>query len=139
MDIFINWHSVITHDLDTIDIQSILSSGILKSDDVNTIAVNQASGIKNHHLRLGIPHFSRFPNTRNLTVFYKLVIGINVFEQETLAFVIGGPAAEVGFVPGSVLTDAKVLVALRDLLGIDGRPVAMHGAKATARRLLDHE
>ncbi|MEZ5244067.1 MAG: DNA polymerase I [Acidimicrobiales bacterium] len=56
-----------------------------------------------------------------------------------LAFVIDGKAAEVGFVPGNVITDEKVLDALRDLLGADGRPVAMHGAKATARRLLDFD
>jgi len=57
--------------------------------------------------------------------------------DDGLAFVIDGAAAEVGFIPGGVLSDAKVLDALRDLLGTDGRPVAMHGAKATARRLLD--
>ncbi|GJM39171.1 MAG: DNA polymerase I [Acidimicrobiales bacterium] len=57
--------------------------------------------------------------------------------DDGLAFVINGAAAEVGFVPGSLLSDEKVIEALRDLLGPDGRPVAMHGAKATARRLLD--
>jgi DNA polymerase-1 len=58
--------------------------------------------------------------------------------DDGLAFVIDGVAAEVGFIPGTVLTDEKVLEALRELLGPEGRPVAMHGAKATARRLLDH-
>lgn len=58
--------------------------------------------------------------------------------DDGLAFVIDGAAAEVGFIPGTVLTDEKVLEALRELLGPEGRPVAMHGAKATARRLLDH-
>ncbi len=57
--------------------------------------------------------------------------------DDGLAFVIDGAAAEVGFVPGSLLTDPKVADALRRLLGPDGRPVAMHGAKPTARRLLD--
>jgi DNA polymerase-1 len=59
--------------------------------------------------------------------------------DDGLAFVIDGEAAEVGFVPGNVITEERVLDALRDLLGIDGRPVAMHGAKATARRLLDFD
>jgi len=59
--------------------------------------------------------------------------------DDGLAFVIDGAAAEVGFVPGAVLTGGKVLDALRELLGPDGRPVAMHGAKATARRLLDFD
>jgi DNA polymerase-1 len=56
-----------------------------------------------------------------------------------LAFVIDGPSAEVGFVPGSLLTEGKVADALRELLGPEGRPVAMHDAKPTARRLLDLE
>ncbi|MDG2026477.1 MAG: DNA polymerase I [Acidimicrobiales bacterium] len=56
-----------------------------------------------------------------------------------LAFVIDGAEAEVGFVPGSVLRDEKVIETLQDLLGPDGRPVAMHGAKPTARRLLDRD
>ena len=59
--------------------------------------------------------------------------------DEGLAFVIDGPTAEVGFVPGALITDEKVLDALRELLGPDGRPVAMHGAKETARRLLDFD
>ncbi len=59
--------------------------------------------------------------------------------DEGLAFVIDSAGAEVGFVPGIVLTDAEVLGQLRTLLGPAGRPVAMHGAKATARRLLDHD
>ncbi|MEQ8842639.1 MAG: DNA polymerase I [Acidimicrobiales bacterium] len=57
--------------------------------------------------------------------------------DDGLAFVIDGEAAEVGFVPPGVITDEAVLAALREMLGPDGRPVAMHGAKATARRLLD--
>ena len=36
-------------------------------------------------------------------------------------------------------SDEKVAETLRDLLGPDGRPVAMHGAKPTARRLLDRD
>ena len=57
--------------------------------------------------------------------------------DDGLAFVIDGPSAEVGFVPGAVLRHEEVLEALSLLLGVDGREVAMHGAKATARRLLD--
>jgi len=59
--------------------------------------------------------------------------------DDGLAFVVDGAAAEVGFIPGSVITDETVLESLRGLLGSEGRPVAMHGAKATARRLLDFE
>ncbi len=58
--------------------------------------------------------------------------------DDGLAFVTDSASAEVGFVPGSVLTHEEVLRALGLLLGVDGREVAMHGAKATARRLLDH-
>ena len=57
--------------------------------------------------------------------------------DDGLAFVIDSPSAEVGFVPGAVLRHEEVLEALSLLLGVDGREVAMHGAKATARRLLD--
>ncbi|MEM7143337.1 MAG: DNA polymerase I [Actinomycetota bacterium] len=57
--------------------------------------------------------------------------------DEGLAFVIDSAAVDVGFVPGGVLADDKVVEVLRDLLGPDGRPVAMHGAKPAARRLLD--
>ncbi|MCY3851316.1 MAG: DNA polymerase I [Acidimicrobiaceae bacterium] len=57
--------------------------------------------------------------------------------DDGLAFVIDGASAEVGFVPGSLLKCREVLEALSLLLGVDGREVAMHGAKATARRLLD--
>lgn len=57
--------------------------------------------------------------------------------DEGLAFVIDGAAAEVGFVPGAVLADEKVVEVLRDILGPEGRPVAMHGAKPIARRLLE--
>ncbi len=56
-----------------------------------------------------------------------------------LAFVVDGAAAEVGFIPGRLIGDAQVLDALRAVLGPEGRPVAMHGAKATMRRLLDHD
>ncbi len=58
--------------------------------------------------------------------------------DDGLAFVTDSTSAEVGFVPGTVLQNDEVLEALRLLLGNDGRQVAMHGAKATARRLLDH-
>ena len=58
--------------------------------------------------------------------------------DDGLAFVTDSATAEVGFVPGTVLTHQEVLEALRLLLGTDGREVAMHGAKSTARRLLDH-
>ncbi len=58
--------------------------------------------------------------------------------DDGLAFVTDSTSAEVGFVPGTVLQDEEVLEALRLLLGNNGRRVAMHGAKATARRLLDH-
>jgi DNA polymerase I len=54
-----------------------------------------------------------------------------------LAFVIDGSLAEVGFVPGSLLTNDKVATALAEMFGPEGRPIAMHGAKPTARRLLD--
>ena len=57
--------------------------------------------------------------------------------DDGLAFVIDSTSAEVGFVPGAVLRHEEVLAALSLLLGVDGREVAMHGAKATARRLLD--
>ncbi|MXW75187.1 MAG: DNA polymerase I [Acidimicrobiaceae bacterium] len=57
--------------------------------------------------------------------------------DDGLAFVTDGASAEVGFVPGSLLKHQEVLEALSLLLGADGREVAMHGAKATARRLLD--
>ncbi len=57
--------------------------------------------------------------------------------DDGLAFVTDSASAEVGFVPADVLQDDAVLEALRLLL--DGRQVAMHGAKATARRLLDHD
>ncbi len=57
--------------------------------------------------------------------------------DDGLAFVIDSTSAEVGFVPGAVLRHEEVLEALSLLLGVDGREVAMHGAKATARRLLD--
>ena len=55
-----------------------------------------------------------------------------------LAFVIDGPGCEVGFVGEAQLDEPAVLDALRALFGPDGRPVAMHGAKATMRRLFDH-
>jgi len=54
-----------------------------------------------------------------------------------LAFVVDGDTGEVGFVRGAFLADAGLLDALRSLFGPGGRPVAMHGAKATMRRLFD--
>ncbi|NDH10867.1 MAG: hypothetical protein EBY44_03890 [Actinobacteria bacterium] len=55
-----------------------------------------------------------------------------------LAFVVDGDACDVGFVKGDFFADLSVLDALRALFGPDGRPVAMHGAKAAMRRLYDH-
>ena len=55
-----------------------------------------------------------------------------------LAFVVDGDACDVGFVKGDFFADPSVLDALRALFGPDGRPVAMHGAKAAMRRLYDH-
>ena len=57
--------------------------------------------------------------------------------DDGLAFVIDGEAAGTGFIPSALLGDEKVAEALRSLLGPEGRPIAMHGAKPTARRLLD--
>ncbi|MDE0605783.1 MAG: DNA polymerase I [Acidimicrobiaceae bacterium] len=57
--------------------------------------------------------------------------------DDGLAFVTDSACAEVGFVPGPVVKHEEVLQALAQLLGAGGREVAMHGAKATARRLLD--
>jgi DNA polymerase-1 len=54
------------------------------------------------------------------------------------AFVVDGDNGEVGFVKGSFFSDVGLLDALRSLFGPDGRPVAMHGAKASMRRLYDH-
>ncbi len=58
---------------------------------------------------------------------------------EGLAFVVDAPGAEVAFVKGQLLTDETVIDAVRSLLGPDGRPVAMHGAKPTLRQLLDYD
>lgn len=58
--------------------------------------------------------------------------------DEGLALVTDSARAEVGFVRAEVLQDDAVLAALRVLLGTQGRQVAMHGAKETVRRLLDH-
>lgn len=58
--------------------------------------------------------------------------------DDGLALVIDHTRAEVGFLRGALLQDEAVREALRLLLGNDGRRVAMHGAKATVRRLLDH-
>ncbi len=56
-----------------------------------------------------------------------------------LAFVADSDAAEVHFVPSSLLLVSEtVTAALRDLLG-GKRSVAMHGSKATMRALLDHD
>ena len=57
--------------------------------------------------------------------------------DDGLALVTESASAEVGFVRAALLQDEAVLEALRLLL--DGRQVAMHGAKATARSLLDHD
>ena len=57
--------------------------------------------------------------------------------DDGLAFVTDSACAEVGFVPGPVVKHEEVLQALGQLLGAGGREVAMHGAKATARCLLD--
>ena len=59
--------------------------------------------------------------------------------DEGLAFVIDPEVAEVGFISGALLHDDTVAAALRTLLGSDGRPTAMHGAKATMRRLLESD
>ena len=55
-----------------------------------------------------------------------------------LAFVIDGADAEVGHVPGSMLGDDAVVAAMSALVGRDGRPLAMHGAKPVMRELLAH-
>ena len=57
--------------------------------------------------------------------------------DDGLAFVIDSSANRVGFLPGALLKDPEVTTGLSTLLGAHGKPVAMHGAKATARRLLD--
>lgn len=57
--------------------------------------------------------------------------------EDGLAFVIDGDSAEVGFVPGSLLEDDAVAAALTALVGRDGRPLAVHGAKPVMRDLLD--
>ena len=57
--------------------------------------------------------------------------------HQGLAFVVDGPGAEVGFVDGRFLEDSGVRDALSTLLSVDGRPVAMHGAKPTMRTMLD--
>ena len=62
-----------------------------------------------------------------------------------LAWVVDGAAGRVAFIPGSLLDDAAVSAALADLLaGPAGsadrgsnRPLAVHGAKALMRPLLD--
>ena len=59
--------------------------------------------------------------------------------DEGLAFVIDPEVAEVGFISGALLHDDTVAAALHTLLGSDGRPTAMHGAKATMRRLLESD
>ncbi len=59
--------------------------------------------------------------------------------DDGLAFVTDAEGAEVGFIPGSILNDPGVVDSLRLLLGEHGRPVAMHGAKTTMRRLLERE
>ena len=67
-----------------------------------------------------------------------LALGVSeVGVDAGLAFVVDGGTGEVGFVRGAFLADAGLLDALRSLFGPGGRPVAMHGAKATMRRLFD--
>lgn len=67
-----------------------------------------------------------------------LALGVSeVGVDAGLAFVVDGGTGEVGFVRGAFLADAVLLDALRSLFGPGGRPVAMHGAKATIRRLFD--
>ncbi len=59
--------------------------------------------------------------------------------EHGLAFVVNGAAGEVGFIAGRVLLDAAVLDALRQLVGAEGRPIAMHGAKFALRQLLVYD
>ena len=55
-----------------------------------------------------------------------------------LALVLNSDRCQVGFVPPSLISEPEILAKLADLLRDDGRPVAMHGAKETARHLLDY-
>jgi DNA polymerase-1 len=56
-----------------------------------------------------------------------------------LAFVRDATTADVAFLPGRVLGDAKVRGALAALFGAGGRGLAVHGAKALMRVLLDQD
>jgi DNA polymerase-1 len=56
--------------------------------------------------------------------------------QEGLAFVLDGERAEVGYIPGSLLENQDVAAALAVLVGPEGRPLAVHGAKPLVRELL---
>ena len=56
--------------------------------------------------------------------------------SDGLAFVIDGATADVGYVPGSMLEHDVVVAALTALAARDGRPLAIHGAKAVMRDLL---
>ncbi len=56
-----------------------------------------------------------------------------------LALVTDADTAEVAFVPGELLADEAVLAAVASLTAPGGRPVAMHGAKATLRHLLGRD
>ncbi|MGI8661744.1 MAG: DNA polymerase I [Acidimicrobiales bacterium] len=53
-----------------------------------------------------------------------------------LAVVVDGTRAEVAWLPRALLDDPPVRTALRDLVGLDGRPIAAHGAKPLMRALL---
>ena len=53
-----------------------------------------------------------------------------------LAVVVDGAAADVAWLPRSVLDEPAVGGALRSLVGLGGRPVAAHGAKPLMRALL---
>jgi DNA polymerase I len=56
-----------------------------------------------------------------------------------VAVVTDPSAAEVAFLPASVLVDPGVLAALASLTGVGGRPLAAHSAKPLVRALLDHD
>ncbi len=70
---------------------------------------------------------------------YSTVLALEVPPQGInagLALVLNSDQSQVGFVPPSVSSEPEILVKLADLLR--RRPVAMHGAKETARHLLDY-
>jgi len=57
-------------------------------------------------------------------------------ESGGLVFVTDPPMAAVAFIPMTLLSEPSVAAALEHLVGSDGPGVALHGAKAVARRLL---